>query len=604
MSAEPTWRFRTLSADEVELEPTQRDQFNNDEVGLADAIVRESIQNSTDAPAGTGIVKVRFAIHELGSTEAAKLRSCFGALEPHLAACGIDANVMNADDARVLVIEDFNTIGLTGDPATLDKSNFRNFWRVHGRSGKSGQQGGRWGLGKLVYSSASQIHAFFGCTLRKGDTSPLLLGQAVLLNHELADKRHPAHGFWFRDTGHDGIQLPITDKDFVRDFEKLSGLQRADNTGLSLIIPYPQSSITEDALLSGIAKNYYFPVLAGRLEVECGSATLDRSNFLQAAADIPDLGIPLNFVRDVSDRLGKVPTAISSRSANAGPFEEGHFSPEDLTYLREEYAADRMVHVKLPVNLYKKDGAALEGAIELFLQKPPITGESFALFVRGALTVPGEQKHFQGLPAYGAMVAMDGNTATFLGDAENPAHTSWNPQAEKVVANWQAPYNTLKGIRQALRSLYSLLAEQVEQTEPDVLIDFFSLIDANPASGKRKKRTPIPNPVVPPREKSILVRPREGGFAIAAGPGASKWTYPKIVRVRTAYDMLGSDPFKRFSKFDFDLAKGIELETTNMEADVIKPNVMQLKLLTADFSLEASGFDVNRDLLVEARSIG
>ena len=85
-SSVPAWRFRTLGADEVETEPTQRDQFNNDEVGLADALVRESIQNSTDAP--TGPTQTRSGV---GSRHSAltlrRVRSVLSSWTPTPCAC-------------------------------------------------------------------------------------------------------------------------------------------------------------------------------------------------------------------------------------------------------------------------------------------------------------------------------------------------------------------------------------------------------------------------------------------------------------------------------------------------------------------------------------
>ena len=48
------WFFRDISDDPSEKELTQQDQFNNDEVALAEALVRETIQNSTDASASSG----------------------------------------------------------------------------------------------------------------------------------------------------------------------------------------------------------------------------------------------------------------------------------------------------------------------------------------------------------------------------------------------------------------------------------------------------------------------------------------------------------------------------------------------------------------------
>lgn len=48
------WHFTPYPADLVETEVTQRDQFNNDDVDLAETIVREAAQNSLSDSSGTG----------------------------------------------------------------------------------------------------------------------------------------------------------------------------------------------------------------------------------------------------------------------------------------------------------------------------------------------------------------------------------------------------------------------------------------------------------------------------------------------------------------------------------------------------------------------
>jgi hypothetical protein len=600
----PAWRFRILGADEVETEPTQRDQFNNDEVGLADALVREAIQNSTDAPLGSGPVKVRFDFVDLDGADADEVRDWFKTLRPHLQACDINPHFLDVSPIRLLIIEDFNTTGLIGDPAALDNGNFRNFWRVHGRSGKHGKAIGRWGLGKLVYSSASRLHAFFGLTLRTGDGSPLLLGQAVLLNHSVNGDRHPPHGFWFSEQGSGGIQLPISGPEFTSQFQGMIGLERGNNTGLSLVIPFPLDSITEDSLRLGVIQNYYFPILSGKLVVEIGSETIDAQNFMKVAAATAGTTAPFGFVKRVSEALSGEPDAVLSKSLVADGIGEQDFTPETLDELRKRYADGKLVHVRGPVTLNRKDGTPAKSSVDLFLQKPEVSGESFALIVRSALTIPGEKRHFAGSAAYGAMIASDEEVVSFLGDAENPAHTSWNPQAEKVVANWQNPYNSLKAIRSGPRTLYQLLAEQVEQTDADALLDFFSLPDLAPSPKGKKKQTPIPDPLVEPREKALIIRPQTGGFVLTPGPGSSKWIYPKSVRVRAAYDMIGANPFKRFSSFDFDFGKTVKITSDNITIKVAGPNALQLTVEAPEFELKALGFDVNRDLVVEARSIG
>ena len=72
-----------------------------------------------------------------------------------------------------------------------------------------------------------------------------------------------------------------------------------------------------------------------------------------------------------------------------------------------------------------------------------------------------------------------------------------------------------------------------------------------------------------------------------------------------AYDMIGADPFKRFSPFDFDLndTKMLAIEATNGDVKIIRPNAMYFDVTEAGFRLKATGFDSLRDLIVDARAL-
>jgi hypothetical protein len=165
------WYFRDISDDPSEKELTQQDQFNNDEVALAEALVRETIQNSTDASANGGRVRVRFALHTIPTPAGTSIiRRMVDGLIPDLKASEL-ALPAQPGSTRLLVIEDFGTTGLKGAIDIKDDGQFCGFWRRFGRSNKKAAQGGRWGLGKLVFPSASQVRTVVGLTRRSGDPS-------------------------------------------------------------------------------------------------------------------------------------------------------------------------------------------------------------------------------------------------------------------------------------------------------------------------------------------------------------------------------------------------------------------------------------------------
>src|SRR6185437_13961592 len=120
---------------------------------------------------------------------------------------------------RLLAIEDFNTRGLTGSTTDVDGGNFDRFWRAVGDSGKKGQALGRWGLGKLVYPSASALKLFYGVSITDVNQQPALFGQIVVKNHRIDNSFYPAHGFYFDDRA-----APLNLQQPVRDSSEISRL--------------------------------------------------------------------------------------------------------------------------------------------------------------------------------------------------------------------------------------------------------------------------------------------------------------------------------------------------------------------------------------------
>lgn len=600
------WEFNKADPSSVRIGVTQRDQFNNDDVGLVEALVREVIQNSSDAGSEDAPVKVSFRLNTLNGDEAGQLAAQFHGLLPHLSVCGLELPGAEQGPARILVIEDYNTRGLTGSFEDLDKDNFDNFWRAVGESEKSGQKGGRWGLGKLVYSSSSKISAFFGLTLRKGESGPSVMGQAVLKNHSIENVYYPAHGFWFDGRSGNGLnlQLPVQDGEEVAQFKKLFGVERTDQTGLSVIIPYVIDSVTDDTILAGVVNNYYFPILAGRLEVEVGDVLVNAGSFLDVAASIgqSDTSVPFAFVKEISEALGSQEVAVAPGTIGDARLSPKHLTSEQIEAMKAAFSGGGLVHLRVPVMLKPKGTAPQSGNIDLFVRALAGEERPFSLFARGPITLPGERR-FAGAVARGAMVAHDDIVAEFLGDAENPAHTAWNSNAEKLNANWEYPRKTLSAIRQSLRDLYNMIADQKETRNDDALIDFFSLADKAQAKKDKKRRVKKPKIDIGPRETAIWIKPRSGGFEILSGPGAQKWAFPKRIRVRMAYDMIGADPFKRFSDFDFNLkrSKNLTFHTTSGDIEVAAANILFFYVTAADFHLKISGFDMQRDLIVDAR---
>jgi hypothetical protein len=435
------WYFRDISDDPSEKELTQQDQFNNDEVAIAEALVRESIQNSTDARAEpNATVRVRFSIIDPTiSNQHQIFRNIVADLAPHLRACDFRVPAPN-EPVPLLVIEDFGTTGLTGSVEEKDDKQFSGFWRRFGRSNKGGAKGGRWGLGKLVFPSASAVRAVVGLTRRVDDAHEWVMGQAVLRNHTIDGVEHDSVGFWCSADGRKK-GVPSDDHDLYSSLCDAAKLSRGLQPGLSLVIPYVLPEITKELLLTAAIRNYYFPILTERLIVVVGDVELNANTFDAVAASLPEGSVSssvLNFVRQMQNCRDESPLLIIPREWQE---KDKRISGELLgadaaTDLRDRFRNDKLIFVRAPLSIKDKNNVNHTTNIDLFFKKTHTGERGQTLVVRGAITVPTEGRRANFLDCHAALIALDEPISRLLGDAENPAHTQWNERAEKLRAGW------------------------------------------------------------------------------------------------------------------------------------------------------------------------
>lgn len=604
---------RKLSPNEVEKEVTQRDQFNTDTVGLVETLVREAHQNSMDGRAleSSGPVRTVLRIVNCAEGDTAYWSELFGPLKPHLLACGIKLDGLDLSRPKLLLIEDFGTTGLLGSTMKRDQRNFSDFWRSVGRSHKSGQQGGRWGLGKLVFSSSSRIRTFFGVTVQLDDDrrTPLLMGQAVLKTHALPgspEVEYDTHAF-YAVAATDGLQLPERNPAVVDAFRKASGISRSHEPGLSIVIPFVHDDITTVHMLPLVIRNWFFPILTGNLEVDVGDVVLNRENFAEHARahggpEFAD-GRRVEFIRQLHARIGVPPSVVLGPQWTEGGKEavETALSKEALDTIRASFSAGELVGVRAPIKIRRQNGQVEATHVDVYLKAIPEMDKGEAFFVRGTITIPGEAKRFTGRKCFGALIADHAHVAAFLGDAEGPAHTTWSGTAEKVRENWKNPSERLKEIREVLNWVFQAAANVADQMDPNALINVFNVPQSGEAPKPRRRRDPVvTNKPVGPIVRSpqqFKVEARKGGFTIRS---TKETQSPLFLRVRTAYDVIDGNPLVQYSEFDFDLMKDddIQISSSGVEVGKVAPNELRLEVTSSAFEVAVGGFDVNRDLFV------
>lgn len=603
--------FRQLRADEMERPPTQRDQFDNDDVELVDALVRESIQNSLDAndAAQSSTVRVCFNVKQFSGDELSQVLDFVKAEELNLHLSAVDLpRLDDSAEFSALTVEDFGTTGLTGSWNCLDQGPFSDFWRRMGLSHKKGQALGRWGLGKLVFSSSSRARVFFGLTVRHDDGAKLLMGQTVLTHHALADgKRLDSHAF-YAVRGPEDFQLPERSSEAIDTFKALFALQRKDEPGLSIVVPALRDNITLERIAQGVLRNYFFPILFGRLEVQVGDELINESSFAQMAEKLDaehfSGGHLAAFIQEmkVTRDSGFEPELLLPVDWHKKDMESvlgGH-----VESLRQKLNEGALVMVRAPILMKRKSGEELPSFIDAFLKRAP--SDHQALFVRHAIVLNAEHKYFRARKVFGALIADDKAVSEFLGDAENPAHTGWSASAEKVTGKWRGAGDRLRDIRHLLKRLHNVLVSAVETVDKDALVSVFSL----PADDGSKQAAPkgtearAPNvPPIEPKPRSYRLSHLPDGFKLQDGTIAEE-DLPMIIRVRAAYDVLRGNPFKKHAAADFDLTKkGIKIESLGAEVSAASASSLIVEVKKSRFVVNVTGFDVNRDLILDAEKV-
>lgn len=617
---------------EINVDPIEGEFFSTEALdSLADALVREAVQNSLDARLSQAVpARVRFtfprADDALGGEAA---RRWLDGLRPHLEGpqCGLVEVPDAAQRLTWLLIEDFGSRGLQGDPGQTEdrdcdlggeavRNDFFYFWRNVGRTGKHAADLGRWGLGKTVFQAASRINSFFALTQRADDGRSLLMGQSVLKIHRAGGRRYAPYGYFGLFEG--DLALPVEDAGSLGSFRGDFGIRRAE-PGLSVVIPHPAAEVEPMRVLLAAVHHYFVPILNDDLVFELahpgGLLTLDARS-LAAGAAIPDaqererLRPVLDLTRWALDldvnRHFRVAYAEASR---APQWSDSVIAADDLALARREFERQRRVAFRCEVPVKAKGREPEASRFWVYLERAEGQRRGDASFVRQGITLTGIGAALP--PDVRALVYVTHPPlARLLGDSENPAHTEWQERSPKFKDAYTHGPSTLRFVKNAPRELFALLVRPPAGRDERLLREIFSLAlppAREPELAPEGPPEPGPDATAPgapeidepagPPDRHLRLARIAGGFRLAAAKGAS--AVPPRILVRAAFEVRRGDPFRRYDPLDFRFGQPpLELQLTGAEILEQTPNALLLGIGSPEFQLVMRGFDRNRDLRV------
>lgn len=618
------WTFQELRPGFKDRQPTQGEFFATDAIrSVAEALVRETIQNSLDAglKSAAGLVRVRFHLANGPHALPAKVAQRYfkdGWNHFFADGNGLDDVPYNTDDCPFLVAEDFGTTGLVGDvnqyrhvPGT--KNPFYYFFRTEGRSGKGEEDRGRWGVGKYVFPRSSRINAFIALTVRHDDSQRLLMGQTVLKSHSVGTKYFTPDGDYGQASG-DGLVLPVADKDFLDQFCLDFGLRRKHEPGLSVVVPWVDEEISKEALLRAVIEDYFYPILAGGLgvtisnggdEIELNKATLESATNLLGEEFANAMRPLLQLAVWAHELTPSSLVHLAPANPNRPAWEPAMIPKELLPKLRAKFRSGERLAVKVPLTVREHQKPTRESFFKVLLVNDN-SDEGSPVFIRDGIIISDIRGRW--VPGVRSLVVVDdAPLATLLGDSENPAHTQWQKDREHFRRKYTYGKSYIEFVSHSVSMFVRFLNESDEHPDRDLLRDVFSLPKPKELNDPKEKSKPRkrnkgeimkPDPKIEPKKRRYTLSKVTSGFTITKGQAGAP--IPHELAVAVAYDRRRGSALGKYAPADFKVNEApIRVEVEGGKITEKQKNRLVVRVTEPDFKVTVTGFDENRDLFVD-----
>lgn len=598
------WHFKAHSPGSTIREPIAGAFFASDAVSEPGAaLVREGIQNSLDAALAGGRVLVRISLFgEKDAPDWPEINPYFAGAAVHYTADdnGLHReNIPNENTPRTLLIfEDFGATGLQGDPETpypprdRRENNFFHFFRAEGLTDKDPGKRGSWGLGKDTFFRASKVNTVFGLTVRDDDHRRLLMGKTVLKSHYVGADYFQDGYFGIKADATDMV-MPVEDGAALDQFCKAFRLERGNDTGLSVVVPWLDPEITETAVIQAVFSNYFYAILSGDLDVMVETAgietLLDKDNFLAEARRLADRDVlpiieladwAVKGISDADRHLLNMPA-----TSRGWAWERGLFGDDLLKILSGKLRDRERFAIRVPVTVRKREGARLESYFDVYIQSEDSNERTHPMFIRDGILISAVNA--PPMPGIRALVIVnDAALSEFLRKSENPSHTVW--QGQQVKDDYTSGVGDLAFVVRSVRMIYDLAAAEDKEEDKKLLADIFPMPGRGRSGGGR----------LPPQPRHFTIDRIAGGFSVT--PGSTPVEAGDRAEIRVAYDVRRGSALNRYRTTDFRLGEAsVRYQPEGAEIEEVSDNRMVVRITNPQFRIAVTGFDENRQIYVK-----
>lgn len=507
------WQHTVVEKNTDEEEPMGGEFFvNSESLTNVSLLVREAVQNSIDAVMDrTKPVRMRFHVGKIDPNKHDKyLRSLFphinSALDSPLAGIPIS-------DHNYLVVEDFNTNGLKGnttskrpiiDIAEKDKDSFYFFEWKTGESNKDSGTGGKWGVGKVVFSFVSHIKTYLVFSSREKKSAPMgntniFFGHNVMKCHDLENQKRCKAKHRLMKIDESGNHIPFDESEIIEEFTSEWFVERKiEETGTSIVIPFCFAEFNAQTIIQSLAQDYFIAFLDRGLECEVSDYSSDevfmltRDTLMENIKELPEilrtdasksrdelLNLCSLYLSREKESTTQIRIGVSSVKPNS--WNDLEIDKENLDELTTAFESFEPVVVNVDVKIPIREEKKFEiDTFQVLFQKRDKT-RLRTTFCRHGILIPDASKSLTIPTNFITLVYVPkGAFADMLGVSEDPSHKSWTSKQEKFKKFYKPEkfsHDCIAYVRDAANRIISASQNSSSDKDSSTLSSFFPVVN-------------------------------------------------------------------------------------------------------------------------------
>ena len=479
------------------IDPTPQQKFEK-----PDNCILECVQNAIDAALVQNKIrkttKLKFQFKMISKDDCEFFDKNF---EKHLNERRYNKRTIFTSEIPCLLMEDFNTTGITGEPETLDEiteSGERNNWYyfLYDFGGKSKLEdhtkGGSEGEGMQTFMLNSGISTFFGLSVDSTNNNKAsIFGMSYFGSRKVDGLKYSVFASFGKEKEIEGNKEcgPVSEIENVEKFISLFGLKRKiDEPGTSIVVPfYNQEEIDKDFIIKKLLDIYRVPILRNQLEVEVGDIVINNHTIQKLAVENEEHLSNKRLCEDYYNFLKE----LEGVSDNQNEYEYLFYDQEDIKKqdiesfekLVEDFNSYKLVklRVKFQVKKYQENSKTRtidsHTYYDVYFKKYPSSldniRETFNDFIRGPM--PLYKRRNKQCSMFHLVDVQDKHVALLFKHAEQANHSEISADNWKLKEDYKGFRKIISLSRNITTKLYRLITLENTEEDFEATQDFFKV---------------------------------------------------------------------------------------------------------------------------------